>query len=182
MGMSAQGERHEMPQGEMPQDEMPHGEAPQGEMPRGEVPEDRRGDPPSWSQQRAAVLAAQEQALEHARRTEHEKATAILREYVERFETAGIAPRPLRALPYKGSGTIRTPLHGWYLKHDRTIGIDTEARYFILRADGGLLTRLRGAEIEPVDAPLVVGRGGRDGETFDLRELLEMRVKDPVVA
>lgn len=172
MGMSAQGERHEMPRGEVPQ----------GEMPQGEVPEDRRGDPPSWTQQRAELIAAQEQALEYARRTEHEKATAILREYVEHFEAAGIAPRPLRALPYKGSGSIRTPLHGWYLKHDRTIGIDTEARYFILRADGGLLTRLRGAEIEPVDAPLVVGRGGRDGETFDLRELLEMRVKDPVVA
>ncbi len=162
MGMSAQSERHDAPQGAAPG-------RPQGQS-------------LSWSQQRAEVIAAQEQALEHARRTEHEKATAILREYVERFETAGIAPRPLRALPFKGSGTIRTPLHGWYLKQDRTIGIDTRARYFILRADGGLLTRLRGAEIEPVDAPLVVGRGGRDGETFDLRELLEMRLKDPVVA
>lgn len=162
MGMSAQGERHEMPQ-----DEAPGG-------PRDEAR--------TWSQQRAAVIAAQEQALEHARRTEHEKATAILREYIERFEAAGIPPRPLRVLPYKGSGTIRTPLHGWYLKQDRTIGVDTRARYFILRADGGLLTRLRGAEIEPVDAPLVVGRGGRDGETFDLRELLEMRLTDPVAA
>ncbi|PWH07015.1 hypothetical protein DEO23_06070 [Brachybacterium endophyticum] len=139
-----------------------------------------QGDRSTWSQQRAAVLAAKEQALAQARREEHEKATAILREYVDRFEAAGIAPRPLRALPYKGSGSIRTALHGWYLKHDRTIAVDVEGRYYVLRADGGLLTRLRGADVDPVDAPLVVGRGGRDGETFDLTELLEMRLKDPV--
>jgi hypothetical protein len=139
-----------------------------------------QGEQSSWSQQRAAVLAAKEQALEHARRTEHEKATAILRDYIGRFEAAGIPPRPLRALPYKGTRPIRTPLRGWYLKHDRTIGVDVDARYYILRADGGIVGRLRGAAPEPVDAPLVVGRGGRDGETFDLVELLEMRVKDPV--
>lgn len=167
MGMSAQDERDHVLQGETPQ--------------RG-MREHPQADAKTWSQQRAAVIAAQERALEHARRTEHEKATAILREYIERFEAAGIAPQPLRALPYKGSGTIRTPLRGWYLKQDRTIGVDTRARYYILRADGGLITRLRGAEIEPVDAPLVVGRGGRDGETFDLRELLEMRLQEPVRA
>jgi hypothetical protein len=27
---------------------------------------------------------------------------------------------------------------------------------------------------------MVVGRGARDGETFELRELLEMRLTDPV--
>lgn len=135
---------------------------------------------PSWSEERARIIAAKEDALASARLEEHRRATAILREYVARFREAGIEPIPLRALPYKGSGTLRTDLVGWYLKQDRTLGMDVEGRYYILRADGGLRSRLRGAVVEPVDAPLVVGRGGRDGETFDLRELLEMRLADPV--
>ncbi|MBN3585964.1 hypothetical protein JYB64_26585, partial [Algoriphagus aestuarii] len=85
-----------------------------------------------------------------------------------------------RAMPFTGSGSIRTSLHGWYLKQDRTIAVDTDARYYVMRVDGGLRSRLRGATPEPSLAPLVVGRGARDGESFDLDELLEMRLEDPV--
>ncbi|EWS80263.1 hypothetical protein [Brachybacterium phenoliresistens] len=134
----------------------------------------------AWSEQRAEVLATQERALAAARREEHEKATALIREAIGRFRAAGIDPVPLRALPYKGGGSIRTQLQGWYLKHDRSVAVDTEARYYILRVDGGLRSRLRGATPDPVDAPMVVGRGGRDGESFDLPELLQMRLEDPV--
>src|SRR5690625_7435661 len=86
----------------------------------------------------------------------------------------------LRARPYNGIGTIRTGLHGWYLRRDRSIAVDTEARYLVMRVDGGLRARLRGAAPEASYAPLVVGRGARDGETFDLDELLHMRLQDPV--
>ena len=58
--------------------------------------------------------------------------------------------------------------------------MDTEARYLVMRVDGGLRARLRGAAPEASYAPLVVGRGARDGETFDLDELLHMRLQDPV--
>lgn len=140
------------------------------------------GSDRQWSDARAEVLATQERALAAARRAEHEKATALIREAIVRFREAGIEPVPLRARPYKGGGSIRTSLVGWYLKHDRSIGVDTEGRYYILRVDGSLRARLRGATPEPVDAPLVVGRGGRDGESFDLPELLQMRLEDPVRA
>ena len=42
------------------------------------------------------------------------------------------------------------------------------------------MSRLRGATPEPSPAPMVVGRGARDGETFEIRELLQMRLADPV--
>lgn len=141
-------------------------------------PSDARRDE---SQHRAEVIAAQEQALHRARQAEHEKATALIREAIVRFEEAGITPYPLRARPYTGSGTIRTGLVGWYLKKDRSLGIDTEGRYYVLRVSGDLLSRLRGATPDPSLAPLVVGRGARDGETFDLSRLLQMRLDDPVV-
>ncbi|MFC0673934.1 hypothetical protein [Brachybacterium hainanense] len=134
----------------------------------------------SWTQQRAEVIRAQERALASARRIEHEKATALIREAIIRFEEAGIPPIPLRAKPFKGGGTIRTALTGWYLKTDRTVAVDTEARYYVMRVDGGLRSRLLGATPDPVDAPLVVGRGARDGESFDLPDLLRMRLDDPV--
>lgn len=138
------------------------------------------GDPETWRERRADVLRAQEAALEAARRDEHERATALLREGIAGFRAAGIAPIPLRALADHGRGSVRTSLTGWYLTASRTLGVDTEARFYVLRAPGGLLSRLRGVELEPRDAPLVVGRGARDGETVTLEELLRMRREDPV--
>ncbi|MCL6422402.1 hypothetical protein Bequi_03215 [Brachybacterium sp. JHP9] len=134
----------------------------------------------SWSEERAEIIAAKDRALYDARQAEHEQATALLREFAERFESAGIPPIPLQALPYRGDRPVRTHLRGWYLTQDRTLGMDRQGRYYILRADGGLGSRLRGADVEPALAPLVIGRGARDGETVDLRTLLSTRLSDPV--
>lgn len=38
------------------------------------------------------------------------------------------------------------------------------------------MARLTGVKLQPTDPPLVVGRGGRDGETGDLREFLDWRL------
>ena len=46
--------------------------------------------------------------------------------------------------------------------------------------EASVRARERGAAPEASYAPLVVGRGARDGETFDLDELLHMRLQDPV--
>lgn len=143
------------------------------------APEDEQQD---WTRHRREVVEAQEQALRAARDEEHEKATAMIRAAVDRYRAAGIAPVPLRARPYRGSGTVRTGLEGWYLKQDRSLAVDAEGRYYVLRVDGSLLSRLRGAAPEPSPAPLIVGRGARDGDTFRLEELLEMRLADPVTA
>ncbi|MFC7464456.1 hypothetical protein [Brachybacterium sp. GCM10030252] len=139
-----------------------------------------QGEQQDWSRQRRQVLEAKEQALHAAREDEHLRATATIRDAVARFREAGIDPIPLRARPYTGGGTIRTSLRGWYLKRDRSLAVDAEGRYYVMRVDGGLRSRLRGATPAPSPAPLVVGRGARDGDTFRLEELLEMRLEDPV--
>lgn len=140
----------------------------------------QHGRDEDWSAHRREVIDAKEKALRRARQDEHERATAKIHAAIERWIAADIPPIPLRARPYTGSGTIRTRLRGWYLKHDRTLAVDTEGGYFVMRVDGSLLTRLRGATPEPDLAPLVVGRGGKDGESFDLDQLLQMRLEDPV--
>lgn len=140
------------------------------------------GDQEDWTRHRREVFAAKERALHAAREAEHEQATAMIREAVARYQQAGIPAVPLRARPYRGGGSIRTSLTGWYLKRDRSLAVDSEGRYYVMRVDGGLLSRLQGATPEPVPAPLVVGRGARDGDTFGLEELLEMRLQDPVAA
>lgn len=133
-----------------------------------------------WTRHRRELFAAKEEALHAAREEEHRRATTKIREAIDAFYDAGIDPVPLRARPYTGAGTIRTGVQGWYLKRDRSIAVDTAARYLVMRVDGGLRARLRGAAPEAVHAPLVVGRGARDGETFGLDELLQMRLQDPV--
>ncbi|ASK65356.1 hypothetical protein CFK39_05395 [Brachybacterium avium] len=140
------------------------------------------GEQQDWTRHRREVFETKERALHAARDAEHEKATAMIREGVARFEQAGIPPVPLRARPYRGSGTIRTSLTGWYLKQDRSLAVDREGHYYVMRVDGGLRARVQGATPAPGFAPLIVGRGARDGDTFRLEELLEMRLQDPVPA
>lgn len=138
------------------------------------------GEQQDWTSKRREVIEAQQNALEAHRREEHERATAIITKAIQAYRAAGIEPVPLQARPFTGTGTIRTSLTGWYLKHDRTLAIDEEGHYYVLRVPGGLMSRLKGATPEPSLAPLVVGRGARDGETFDIKELLQMRLEDPV--
>ncbi|WP_345076505.1 hypothetical protein [Brachybacterium paraconglomeratum] len=140
------------------------------------------GDEQDWSRHRREAFEVKEQAMRAARLLEHEQATAMIREAVGRFHAAGIPPVSLRARPFQGAGTLRTGLEGWYLKKDRSLAVDADGHYYVMRVDGGLRSRLRGAAPAPSSAPLIVGRGGRDGDSFRLEELLEMRLQDPVPA
>lgn len=133
-----------------------------------------------WKARKDAVFAAQEQALRGAEAREHEKAHALIIEGIRRFREAGIEPVALSAAPYAGGRRVKTHSRGWYLTSDRRLGLDEDGNFLVLTAPGGVLTRLRGAHIEPSLAQLVVGRGGRDGEQASLTELLAMRLEDPV--
>ncbi len=133
-----------------------------------------------WKSRKAEIFEVQERNLRRAEREEHEKATAIILDGIKRFREAGIEPHSLRALPYRGSRPVKTTHVGWYLKSDRTVGIDTEGHYYILSAPGDFMTRIKGATLEPKSAPLIVGRGGRDGEWFEIDKLLELRLHEPV--
>lgn len=122
----------------------------------------------SWREQRSEAAAAHAAALERRRRAESDAAAAQLATFVERATTQGPAPVPLRARTPDGRRTFRTPLHGWYLRRDHTVAVDTDGRYFVLVTPERWAGLFRGVNPNPTDPPLVIGAGGKDGESLDL--------------
>lgn len=121
---------------------------------------------------------AQAAALEHKRAGETAKAREMLGEFVEEMKARGIAPYELRA-PVVGTGTTyRTGITGWYLRRNRSLGVDAEGNFYILGTPAGLKARLLGVQIFASDPPLVVGLGARDGESMPLKELLRLRLEE----
>ena len=105
-------------------------------------------------------------------RLENERAQALIDDFVERATAAGLAPEPLVATTLGGQ-QVKTDKTGWYLRRNRSIAIGVDGGYYQLTVPGGLLERIRGVRLHPSPPPLVVGRGGRDGETGDLSEFLD---------
>ena len=114
--------------------------------------------------QQMAELVRQRQQDESA------QAQVLIDEFVRQAEAAGLAPVELKATV--GGRLVRTNVKGWYLRRDHTIAIGTDGGYYRLGLTGGLAVRLRGVHPEPSPPPLVVGRGGKDGESGDLSDFL----------
>ena len=131
----------------------------------------------SWAEQRRD--AAAEHAATQERRTaaETRQAREVVVAFVRDAQRAGIAVRPLTASPYSGRGRYRTAVSGWYIRQNRSLGIGTDAEYYILNVPDSLRARLTSAAITPVEPPLVTGAGGRDGESIPLETLLRMRLE-----
>ena len=126
-----------------------------------------------WREERRAAAEAHAEALERRRRGESARASAMIAEFVAEAATRGPAPEPLRARTFDGRARYRTPLEGWYLRFDETLAIDTGGLFYVLRTPPSIVGRLRGVVPEPSDPPLVLGAGGKDGESVDLREALD---------
>jgi hypothetical protein len=119
--------------------------------------------------QRAELAAAQE-------RGESIQAQKLINEFLAAAKAKGIAPRPLRATLYSGQ-SVKTDKIGWYLRKNHSVAIGDDGRYYVLIVPGGLRERLSGAKLQPTPPPLVVGRGGKDGETGDLAKFLQLRLE-----
>ena len=117
---------------------------------------------------RAALAAGQERA-------ESAKAQVLIDQFLADARAAGIAPEPLRATLYTGQ-SVKTDKTGWYLRKNRSLAIGEDGGYYVLTVPGGLKERLRGVRLTPTPPPLVVGKGGRDGESGDLAEFLRWRL------
>jgi hypothetical protein len=118
---------------------------------------------------RRAALAA------GAERAESAKAQQLIDQFVRDANAAGVAPEPLRAALYSGQ-RVKTDQTGWYLRKNESVAVGTDGNYYILTVPGGLKERLRGVKLKPSPPPLIVGKGGRDGETGDLAEFLQRRL------
>ena len=117
---------------------------------------------------RAALAAGSERA-------ESIKAQEQIDRFVRDAQAAGVAPEPLKATLYSGQ-RVKTDQSGWYLRKNESIAVGTDGSYYILTVPGGLKERLRGVKLKPSPPPLIVGKGGRDGETGDLSEFLQRRL------
>jgi hypothetical protein len=104
------------------------------------------------------------------------KAQVLIDRFVQRAMTAGLPTEELTAAPWNGRGRYRTGVTGWYLKRDRSVGVDTDGRYYVLVVAPERFGRWRGVSLAPTPPPLQVGKGGRDGESVALDLLLELRM------
>jgi len=129
-----------------------------------------------WSAQRRD--AATEQAARLQRKADQESAEAseLLAGFVADAVRRGLPTLALRARAHNGRTLYRTGLTGWYLRRNGSLAVDESANFYLMTAPTSTSSRWSGATLVPSDPPLVVGAGGRDGESIPLRDLLQLRL------
>lgn len=127
----------------------------------------------SWGQQRrenARLLAEKQRLREQA---ESEQAQEFLNRFAAAAKETGLASTPLEVRGYGGKGTARTSLRGWMLMNSPRLAVDTDGNFYLLTQQLSLRDRLVGVTPKPSAPPLILGRGGRDGESMDLTVALD---------
>jgi hypothetical protein len=132
----------------------------------------------SWDERRRHAIASHAAERERRRAAEAGQARDLLADFVRTATARGLAPAPLVARSYDGRTSYRTGLRGWYLTPDRTVAVGTDGGYYVLSVPASLRARFTGATIEPSEPRLVVGEGGRDGESIPLAALLRRLLSD----
>ncbi len=129
---------------------------------------------------RGEAIAARAAADDRRRAAERVRAQRMIDEFMQAMRARGVPPVPLRARVGDGRTTYRTGRTGWYLRRNKTVAIGADGAFLILTVPASVRSWLTGVDVEPSDPPLIVGRGGRDGEAVELAALLAQRLDDPV--
>lgn len=129
------------------------------------------------SNSRAEDARRREEMAAAALRNESIAAQVQVDEFVATAKSRGLTPEPLRAQLMDGT-RVKSDQVGWYLNKTRTLAIAPDGRFFQLLTTGGRLARFTGVKLSPSPPPLVIGRGGRDGETGDLKDFLARALDD----
>jgi hypothetical protein len=125
-------------------------------------------DAARWREERRAASAHHADALARRLAAESAQARQMLAGLVREAQARGPAPAPLVVRSFDGRHTYSTPLRGWYLRQDRSVAVDTAGEFYVMRAPSSLAARWRGVSPEPSEPPLILGAGGKDGESLDL--------------
>lgn len=136
------------------------------------TPPPSAADADAWRRQRTEAAEHQQRELDRRRAQESAAARALLADFVVAARERGISPEPLRARAFTGGATYRTQVEGWYLRRNRSVAVGTDGQFYVLGVPASLAARVRGTTLEPSDPPLVLGKGGRDGESVDLADAL----------
>jgi hypothetical protein len=121
---------------------------------------------------RAEDAARRVELAQAQARLEAREAQVLIDQFLLDVTEAGIAAVPLEA-NLLGGGRARTDKRGWYLRRNKSLAIGVDGSYYVLTVPGGWRERLFGTTLSPTQPVLVIGRGGRDGETGDLTEFLQ---------
>ncbi|GAA2042713.1 hypothetical protein [Polymorphospora rubra] len=127
-----------------------------------------------WQERRRLAVEAHGAALARARAVEEERAAALIAGFVTQARGRGLAATALTARSYAGRGRYRTGLRGWYLRPDLAVGED--GNLYLLAVPASLRARLTGVVVPPYPPRLVIGEGGRDGDSIPLEVLLRRRL------
>jgi hypothetical protein len=129
--------------------------------------------------ERAERAGLHDEAQRRRREQESAQAQVLLDRFVAQATDAGLPTEELSARPWSGRGRYRTGVDGWYLRRDRSVGVDRDGRYYVLVVPPQRFGRWRTVRVEPSPPPLQVGQGARDGESATLASLLELRLQWP---
>ena len=124
---------------------------------------------------RAEEAARRAELAANQERGESRQAQVLVDAFVRDARARGIAAEPLRATLFDGR-SVKTDKVGWYLRKNRSLAIGEDGRYYVLTVPGGLRERLAGVELTPSPPPLLIGKGGRDGESGSLADFLAWRL------
>lgn len=123
------------------------------------------------SSSRAEDAKRRLELAEQQARLEASEAQVLIDEFVAEAKRRGLPPVPLKAHTLDGH-LVKTDKRGWYLRQNHSIAIDEDGGYHHLVVPGGWKERFTGVKLKGTQPTLVIGRGGRDGETGFLREFL----------
>lgn len=129
-----------------------------------------------WREQRERAVRAHAAADEQRRAAEEAEAARIVAWFAAEANRRSLRRTRLAVQPYDGGGRYRSRLTGWYVDRALTRAVDARGNFYLLSVPPSLRARLLGADPRPQPAPLVVGQGGRDGESIPLRALLTRRL------
>lgn len=130
-----------------------------------------------WQSRRRDDADRKAAALDLHRAAESRQAREMIREFVAAARAAELPTEHLKACGYDGNGRYRTNVVGWYLRRDRSIGIGENGEFYLLTVQSSWWGRIAGAEVSPHDPPLILGAGGRDGESMPLQDILRKRLE-----
>ncbi|TDC85177.1 hypothetical protein E1193_03640 [Micromonospora sp. KC606] len=130
-----------------------------------------------WRERQRRAVRAHAAADARERAAEQAEATEMVARFAAEATRRGLRTDRLTAVSYDGRTRYRTHLAGWYIDQARVRAVDTAGRFYLLAVPASLRSRLLGTRPAPAAPPLVVGRGGRDGESLPLAALLSLRLE-----
>lgn len=128
---------------------------------------------------RAAAAQRRIELSALAAKRESAAAQLLIDAFIEQAHAARLRPVALKATTLDGH-VVKTDKQGWYIRQSKSLAVGVDGEFFILTVPGGWLERFRGVKLEASDPPLYIGKGGRDGETGDLKEFLSWTLEGRV--